>query len=245
MEFKRFFGAEVDDIASTPPKSTSPRLSTAEWAVLTNKHISFYHPDNSRPRFRIPTIEIVGAKMLDARQRPSFPSYHFIEIETLGRYYYLVLQNDACSRGGRSSSTTSSRLDAPTGAASLAHPDDRSSYSFRDTASSDGRSSNGTGGGSGGSGGGITGGGDWAGVTSDPSELDLASVYYLQESVSVVTKSKGVQVTLPQNNPSIHPGSLSGISLITFGRVTRPFFTPTTPLKQFLPCSTTVVAIVM
>ena len=30
-------------------------------------------------------------------------------------------------------------------------------------------------------------------------QLDLASVYYLQESVSVVTKSKGVQVTLPQN----------------------------------------------
>ena len=29
-EFKRFFGAEVDDIASAPPKSTSPRLSTAE-----------------------------------------------------------------------------------------------------------------------------------------------------------------------------------------------------------------------
>jgi hypothetical protein len=28
-------------------------------------------------------------------------------------------------------------------------------------------------------------------------QLDLASVYYLQESVSVVTKSKGVQVTLP------------------------------------------------
>ena len=142
-----------------------------EWAVLTNKHISFYHPDNSRPSFRIPAVEIVGAKMLDARQRPSFPSYHFIEIETLGRYYYLMLQNDSLLKRWTEFINNLVKTRYPNGGGVLGHPDDRSSYSFRDTASSDGRSSNGTGGGSGGSGGGITGGGDWAGVTSDPSEV--------------------------------------------------------------------------
>ena len=111
--------------------------------------------------------------MLDERQRPSFPSYHFIEIETLGRYYYLMLQNDSLLKRWTEFINNLVKSNSPNEGAILGHPDDRSSYSFRDTASSDGRSSNGTGGGSGGSSGGITGGGDWAGVTNDPSECFL------------------------------------------------------------------------
>jgi hypothetical protein len=40
-----------------------------EWAVLTNKQLSFYHPDNSRPSFRIPTVEIIGAKVRIEEQK--------------------------------------------------------------------------------------------------------------------------------------------------------------------------------
>ena len=65
-----------------------------EWAVLTTKHLAFYHPDNRSPTFRIPTSEIIRVKKMDDRDRPSFPTYSFIEIETLGRVHYCMLQNE-------------------------------------------------------------------------------------------------------------------------------------------------------
>ena len=151
-----------------------------EWAVLTEKHVSFYHPDNSRASFRIPTVEIMGARSLDERYRPSFPGYHFIEIETLGRYYYLMLQNDSLLKRWTEFINNIVMRYKPNSGVILGKPEDRSSYSFRE---SDGRSSAGSGsqgGGSGGSsGGGVTGGGDWGGVTNDPSEsfLHKSSVF--------------------------------------------------------------------
>jgi hypothetical protein len=65
-----------------------------EWAVLTNRFLSFYHPDNKSPTFRIPVADILQAKKLDDRERPSFPTYHFIEIETTSRMFYCMLQNE-------------------------------------------------------------------------------------------------------------------------------------------------------
>lgn len=65
-----------------------------EWAVLTSKHLAFYHPDNRSPSFRIPTSEIIRAKKMEVKDCPSFPTYSGLEIETLGRIYYLMLKNE-------------------------------------------------------------------------------------------------------------------------------------------------------
>ncbi|GMH71831.1 hypothetical protein TL16_g05758 [Triparma laevis f. inornata] len=169
-EFNRYFPNEVTAVGSKPPKSSSPRLSTAEiqrrimgsayklavngntrtssdlqsfsllssnfdkyflrgprrstvvatsgangagvllegavaralsethfieeWAVLTSKHLAFYHPDNRSPSFRIPTSEIIRAKKMEVKDCPSFPTYSGLEVETLGRIYYLMLKNE-------------------------------------------------------------------------------------------------------------------------------------------------------
>jgi hypothetical protein len=76
------------------PSAGSETHFIEEWAVLTARHLSFYHPDNKAPSFRIHIGDVICARKLDDRERPSFPTYHFMEIETGSRMYYCMLQNE-------------------------------------------------------------------------------------------------------------------------------------------------------
>ena len=62
--------------------------------------MSFFHPDSKRPSFRISLKGILGVRELrDPAERPFFPSYFFIAIETISREIYLMFRSrDDCEQ---------------------------------------------------------------------------------------------------------------------------------------------------
>lgn len=81
-------------------RALSERHWVEEWAVVTNRFVSFFHPDSKRPSFRIYLKGILCVRKLqDPSECPHFPSYHFIVIETVSREVYLMFcSGDDCEK---------------------------------------------------------------------------------------------------------------------------------------------------
>mmetsp|Transcript_47222 Transcript_47222/g.71426 ORF Transcript_47222/g.71426 Transcript_47222/m.71426 type:complete len:861 (+) Transcript_47222:24-2606(+) len=94
--FLRWKTPSIPEVKSTTlfscmvARALSERHWIEEWAVITSKHISFYHPEIKKPRFRISLRGFFGARKLSDENKPNFPNHHFLEIETLGRNVYLM-----------------------------------------------------------------------------------------------------------------------------------------------------------
>jgi len=81
-------------------RALSERQWVEEWALITDQHVSFFHPDSKRPSFRISLKGILGVRELRyPAERPFFPSYFFVAIETISREIYLMFRSrDDCEQ---------------------------------------------------------------------------------------------------------------------------------------------------
>lgn len=76
-------------------RALSERHWVEEWAKVTAKHISFYHPDKQKPTFRISLRGILSVSKLSAEESPNFPTYSFLTVETIGRNIYLMFPSNS------------------------------------------------------------------------------------------------------------------------------------------------------
>lgn len=71
-----------------------------EWATVTERSLTFYHPDRKKANHRIGVQSIVRVARLEAKDAPCFPNHSFLSVETLGRATYLMFpteeQRDTC-----------------------------------------------------------------------------------------------------------------------------------------------------
>lgn len=65
-----------------------------EWATVTSRCISFYHPDKRKPQFRIPMSSVTRVDRLTSEMCPKLPQHSFLVVETLGRSIYLMFSSE-------------------------------------------------------------------------------------------------------------------------------------------------------
>jgi len=65
-----------------------------EWAIVSDKYISFYGLDQKKSSFRIPRRCIVSVK-IGSDNYPSYSNFYFLEIETIGKTTYLMFRTQS------------------------------------------------------------------------------------------------------------------------------------------------------
>ena len=65
-----------------------------EWATVTERSVSFYHPDRKKANHRIGIQSIVRVARLESKDAPCFPNHSFLSVETLGRATYLMFPTE-------------------------------------------------------------------------------------------------------------------------------------------------------
>jgi hypothetical protein len=65
-----------------------------EWAVVTERSISFHHPDRKKPNHRVGIQHISRVEKLKPNESPYFPNHSFLSVETLGRTSYLMFRSE-------------------------------------------------------------------------------------------------------------------------------------------------------
>lgn len=73
-------------------RATSEHRWVEEWATITDRRISFYSPTKSKCRFSLSIQNVVVVRTLDDDEKPHFPLYYFLAIETIGRTVYLMFK---------------------------------------------------------------------------------------------------------------------------------------------------------
>ena len=89
---------EVVDTMSQRPEKKSGYMARAlserhwkeEYVRLFDNHMAFFHPERTRPHFRIYLNAVMRLRRLDETECPAFPGFAFLEVETLGRTEYLM-----------------------------------------------------------------------------------------------------------------------------------------------------------
>jgi len=74
-------------------RAFSERHWIEEWVIVTDRLVSFYHPDKKRPSYRIRLKGVLGVKDQDLSDCPHFPSYHFLVVETVSRETYIMFHS--------------------------------------------------------------------------------------------------------------------------------------------------------
>jgi len=75
-------------------RALSDRHWVEEWAEVTERAISFAHPENRKVHFSINMECVLDVRVLEEDEVPLFHNYHFLAIETLGRTTYAMFATE-------------------------------------------------------------------------------------------------------------------------------------------------------
>jgi hypothetical protein len=76
--------------ASFVARAISDRHWIEEWALVTARGISFYHPDKRSSHFRVSASSFTNVSKLPPAECPAIPNHYFLAVSTLGRTVYLM-----------------------------------------------------------------------------------------------------------------------------------------------------------
>eukprot|EP00548_Thalassiothrix_antarctica_P001563 CAMPEP_0194131086 /NCGR_PEP_ID=MMETSP0152-20130528/1924_1 /TAXON_ID=1049557 /ORGANISM="Thalassiothrix antarctica, Strain L6-D1" /LENGTH=803 /DNA_ID=CAMNT_0038825747 /DNA_START=50 /DNA_END=2458 /DNA_ORIENTATION=- len=86
--------AQMIQMASFVARAISDHHWVEEWMKVTDKQISFYHPERlQKANFRISLSNIISVNQLEGEDVPLLPNYFFMGLQTLGRTVYLFCEN--------------------------------------------------------------------------------------------------------------------------------------------------------
>jgi len=86
--------AQMIRMSSFVARATSDHHWVEEWMKVTDKQVSFYHPERlQKANFRISLSNIISVNRLEGECAPLLPNYLFMGLQTLGRTVYLFFDN--------------------------------------------------------------------------------------------------------------------------------------------------------
>ena len=75
-------------------RAISDRHWIEEWVMLSDRRLSFYHPDKRKSHYHVATSALNSVSKLAHDGCPAFPNSFFLSISTLGRTIYLMFSDE-------------------------------------------------------------------------------------------------------------------------------------------------------
>jgi hypothetical protein len=76
-------------------RAISDRHWIEEWATVSPRRISFFHPEKRKPHYHVPFSTVTGVAALPPENSPQIPDHYFLAIHTIGRTVYLMFASQS------------------------------------------------------------------------------------------------------------------------------------------------------